>query len=290
MVTYPAFFGLPGKAVAVRLSFLTVALWWGLFSVPLFRHVPEPLMPEPLMPESPTPESPTPVPWAAPRARQRRRGLRGAFAELGATFRDIRRYRQLTLFLAAYWIYNDGIGTIVKMATVYGAEIGIGLPQLMGALVLTQLVGVPCSWLFGRLAGRLGTRGAILLALGVYGLISVGGFFLANATHFVILAALVGLVQGGAQALSRSLFAGLVPRHRTAEFFGFYSTSGKLAGVFGPLIFGAVGQLTGTSRLGISSLVFFFGAGAWLLSRVDVQQGRRAARQAERDAGYTLPD
>ncbi|PIE64265.1 MAG: hypothetical protein CSA24_03125 [Deltaproteobacteria bacterium] len=192
--------------------------------------------------------------------------------------------------MAAYWIYNDGIGTIVKMATVYGAEIGIGLPQLMGALVLTQLVGVPCSWLFGRLAGRLGTRGAILLALGVYGLISVGGFFLANATHFAILAALVGLVQGGAQALSRSLFAGLVPRHRTAEFFGFYSTSGKLAGVFGPLIFGAVGQLTGTSRLGIFSLVFFFGAGAWLLSRVDVQQGRRAARQAERDAGYILPD
>ena len=259
MVTSPQWFGLPGKAVGVRLSFLTVALWWGLFSLPLFRHVPEPLVV----------------------CGGRGRGLRAAFAELGGTFREIRRYRSLSTFLAAYWIYNDGIGTIVKMATVYGAEIGIGLTHLMGALVLTQVVGVPCSLLFARLAGRLGARGAILLALGVYGLISVGGFFLASATHFYILATLVGLVQGGAQALSRSLFAGMVPRHRTAEFFGFFSTSGKLAGVFGPLIFGVVGQLTGTSRLGILSLIVFFGVGAWLLSRVDVEAGRRAARQAE---------
>jgi len=272
MVTSPHWFGLPGKAVAVRLSFVTVAVWWGLFSLPLFRHVPEPAA----------------VPAGGHATG--RRGLLAAFAELGATFREIRRYRSLSLFLAAYWIYNDGIGTIVKMATVYGAEIGVGLTHLMGALVLTQVVGVPCSLLFGRLAGRLGTRAAILLALGVYGLISVGGFFLASATHFYILAGLVGLVQGGAQALSRSFFAGMVPRHRTAEFFGFYSTSGKLAGIFGPLIFGAVGQLTGSSRLGILSLVVFFGVGAWLLSRVDGEDGLRAARQAELDAGYTVGD
>lgn len=281
MVTEPGWFGLPGKAVAVRLSFLTVAIWWGLFSLPLFRHVPEP----------------GGVPAGGYAGGGRAAGgpaaglaaLPAAFRELAATFREIRRYRSLSLFLAAYWIYNDGIGTIVKMATAYGAEIGIGLSHLMGALVLTQVVGVPCSLLFGRLAGRMGTRGAILLALGVYGLISAGGYFLASATHFYILAALVGLVQGGAQALSRSLFARMVPRHRTAEFFGFYSTSGKLAGVFGPLLFGVVGQVTGTSRLGILSLVVFFGLGAWLLTRVDLADGQRAARRAEAEAGFAFP-
>lgn len=261
MVTSPAWFGLTGKAVAVRLSFLTVAIWWGLFSWPLLRHVPEPPI------RSGTQSSP-----------------RQAFRRLVSTFHEIRRYRSLTVFLAAYWIYNDGIGTIVKMATVYGAEIGIGLTHLMGALVLTQVVGIPCSLFFGRLAGWIGTRKAILLALGIYGLISAGGFFLTTAPHFYILAGLVGSVQGGAQALSRSLFATMVPSHRTAEFFGFYSTSGKLAGIFGPLLFGLVGQLTGTSRLGIFSLIIFFAVGAFLLTKVDVKAGQRVAREAEKMA------
>lgn len=261
MVTRPGLFGLAGAAQAVKLSFLTVALWWGVFSVPLLRHVPEPAATGGVAGQ--------PGSWTA------------GFGRLARTFHEIRSYRQLTLFLAAYWIYNDGIGTIVKMATAYGSEIGIGMTHLMGALVLTQAVGIPCAFLFGKLAVRIGAKRAILWALGVYGAISVGGFFLGNAAHFYILAGLVGTVQGGAQALSRSLFAGMVPRHRSAEFFGFYSTSGKLAGVVGPLVFGLVGQVTGTSRLGIAALLVFFVLGAWLLGRVDVEAGRRQARRLE---------
>nr|MEE4266402.1 MFS transporter [Candidatus Krumholzibacteria bacterium] len=203
------------------------------------------------------------------------------FRRLKETFGQIRRYRQLTIFLVAYWIYNDGIGTIVKMATAYGAEIGVGMTHLMGALVLTQVIGIPCAFLFGRLAVRVGPKRAIMGALAVYAVISVGGFFLENATHFYILAGLVGTVQGGAQALSRSLFGSMVPRERAAEFFGFYSSSGKLAGVAGPLLFGLVGQATGTSRLGIFALVVFFVAGAALLWRVDVEAGRAEVRLAE---------
>jgi UMF1 family MFS transporter len=152
--------------------------------------------------------------------------------------------------------------------------------------VLTQVIGIPCSLLFGRLAARTSTRRAILLGLFVYLLISIGGFFMSTPLHFYLLAGAVGTVQGGAQGLSRSLFAAMVPRHRSAEFFGFFSSSGKLAGVAGPLLFGLVSQLTGTGRLGILSLVVFFLVGGLLLTRVDVAAGVRAARRSEAEAGY----
>lgn len=261
MVTKPEMCGLSGPGQAVQVSFIMVAIWWALFSLPLFRWVPE-------MPRTSTSAHP---------------GWSGGFRRLAQTFRQIRRYRQLTVFLVAYWIYNDGIGTIIKMATAYGAEIGIGLSQMMGALVLTQVVGIPFAFLFGRLAVRMGAKRSILLALAVYARISVGGFFLQTAAHFYTLAGLVGAVQGGAQALSRSLFGSMVPRHRSAEFFGFYSMSGKLAGVAGPLIFGLVGQWTGTSRLGISALLVFFLAGGYLLTRVDEKAGAAEARRMERE-------
>jgi len=260
-VLHPEWFAMPDRGFAVRASFVSVAVWWGVFSIPLLRHVPEPK--------------------AAADGTDQSRSVWDGFRRLGRTFREIRRYRALSVMLAAYWIYNDGIGTIVKMATAYGSEMGIGMTDLIGALVLTQLVGIPCSLAFGRLAGRIGPRPAIMAALVVYAAISVGGYFMATALHFYILAGLVGTVQGGAQALSRSLFASMVPRHRSAEFFGFYSTSGKLAGIAGPLIFGVVSQLTGTGRLGIVALVVFFLAGGWLLSRVDVAAGQAAARAAE---------
>jgi UMF1 family MFS transporter len=167
------------------------------------------------------------------------------------------------------------------MATAYGDEIGIEITDMMIALIITQFVGIPCSLLFGRLAEQIGAQRSIQIALGVYVLISVAAFFMRTATHFYVLACLVGTVQGGSQALSRSLFGAMVPRHKSAEFFGFFSTSARFAGIAGPVLFGLVSQLTGQSRLGVLALIVFFVLGAALLARVDVAAGIEAARTEE---------
>ncbi|MBN1894888.1 MFS transporter [bacterium] len=234
--------------LAMRLSFLSAGLWWGFFSIPLFRDVPEP-----------------------PGEKSSLKGIRllgVTLRRLKDTFSHIRQYRDLFLFLLAFWFYNDGVGTIIKMATAYGDEIGIGTLDMVGALLLTQAVGIPCSIGFGKLADRIGSKSGILAGLGVYILISVGGFLMTKAWHFWALAGSVGLVQGGTQALSRSLFASLLPKDRSAEFFSFYNISGKFAGILGPAVFGLVGQATGNSRLGILSLLFFFITGGFLLTKV----------------------
>lgn len=249
----------PVPLLGMRLSFLSVGLWWGIFSVPLFRHVAEPK--------------------GVQIGLSGKNPIRVAVRRLSTTFSEIRRYRQLFLFVIAFWLYNDGIGTIIKMAIVFGDEIGIGIMDLVGALLLTQILGIPFTLGFGKLAGRIGARRAILLGLCVYIGVTIGGYFITKAIHFWILAFFVGLVQGGTQALSRSLYGSMVPKRKSAEFFGFYNISGKFAGIVGPAVFGLVGQLTRTSRLGILSLVFFFVAGGLLLRRVDVEEGRRVANQ-----------
>ena len=253
--------GLPSKEMASRLSFFSVGIWWAVFSIPILRLVPEPPMPE----------------ASGPRVHP----FRAAFQRLGSTFRDIRRYRELTKFIIAFWLYNDGIGTIIKMATIYGTEIGIGQTHLIGALLLTQFVGIPFSLLFGKLPRFLGTKRSIYLALGIYTLISIAGYFMTKAWQFWVLAGMVGLVQGGSQALSRSLFGVMVPKARSAEFFGFYDVSSKFAGIAGPAVFALVGQLTGTSRLSIISLIIFFVVGGLILTLVDETEGIRVAREAE---------
>lgn len=254
----PELFGLSGAESASRLSFLSVAVWWVLFSTPLFRHVPEP----PFIREQG--ESANPI--------------RAGFQRLGRTFRGIRRYQELFKFLIAFWLYNDGIGTIIIMAAIFGAEIGIGTTSLIGAILAVQFLGIPFSFAFGWLARRFGTKRSILLALGVYTVIAIGGYFMQTGLHFWILAFLVATVQGGSQALSRSLFGRMAPKAKTAEFFGFYDVSSKFAGIVGPALFGLVGQLTGSSRLSIVSLVVFFVVGGLLLTRVNEKEGIRVAR------------
>jgi UMF1 family MFS transporter len=257
----PAWFFLPNEAAALRACFVSVALWWLVFALPLFFKVSEP-----------------PVTTGRIRpARLVRQGL----LRIAATFREIRRYRQLALFLVAFWIYNDGIGTIIKLAAAYGDELGLEHQDILLALILTQFVGFPSSIGFGVLAQTIGPKRAILLGLAIYALISCAGFFLRSAWHFYALAVLVGLVQGGTQALSRSLFAAMVPKTHSGEFFGFFSTGEKVAGIFGPAIFGMIAQLTGTSRWGIVSVVTLFCTGALLLWRVDEEAGRRVARSPE---------
>ena len=252
----PGWFFMADTEVASRAAFLSVAVWWAVFSIPLFRHVPEPMRrgDEEVGPAS----------------------ILSAFKRLAQTIREIRRYRELMIFLAAFWLYSDGIGTVIKMATIYGAEIGIGRSALMGALLLAQFIGIPCTMLFGVLAEKIGTRRAIFVALGIYCMVSAGGYFMTKAWHFWVLAITVATAQGGAQALSRSLFGRMVPKSKSAEFFGFYSVSSRFAGIFGPLLFAVVGQITGTSRISIFALLFFFIAGGILLSRVDIEKGIEA--------------
>jgi len=213
--------------------------------------------------------------------------LTGGFGRLTHTFRKMASYRQLLLFLIAFWVYNNGIGTIMTMAVAYGDEIGLRLEHMVIALIITQFVGIPFSFAFGWLAKRIGAKRGILLAIVIYTIISVAGYFMQTETHFYILAFAVGLVQGGSQALSRSVYGNMVPKSQSAEFFGFYSTSSKIAGVLGPLLFGVVSQITGGSRLSILSLIVFFLVGGLLLIRVDVREGIRVAREEDVEVGWT---
>ena len=217
--------------IMTRISLASVAIWWLLFTIPLLRNVPEP-------------------PRQIFEGELHTNPIKAGFSRLGETFKEIRKYGDLFKFLVAFWLYNDGIGTIIKMATTYGDEIGIDNTSLIGVLLIVQFVGIPFSFAFGWLAKKIGTKNSIYLSLGVYTLISIGGYFLSNATHFLILGFAVAMVQGGSQALSRSLYGRMVPKSQSAEFFSFFSVSGKFAGIFGPLVFGLVSQLFGNSRLG----------------------------------------
>jgi UMF1 family MFS transporter len=262
----PLWFGLPEHStLPARLSFVSVAVWWTLFAIPLFRRVPEP-PPAPRAPDAPA---------------------FSAFGQLRETFRSLRRYKSAFLMLVAFLIYNDGIQTIIKMATAYGTEIGIGEGALIGAILVVQFVGIPCSFAFGWLAGRIGTKPAILVGLAAYTLASILGYWMTNARDFLMLAALVGLVQGGTQALSRSLFASMVPAAKSGEFFGFYSVFEKFAGIFGPLLFAVAIQTTGSSRSSILSVIGFFAVGGVLLMFVDVDAGQRQAADANAAAATT---
>ncbi|MCX5908818.1 MAG: MFS transporter [Deltaproteobacteria bacterium] len=164
----------------------------------------------------------------------------------------------------------------LSMAVIFGAEINIPQEHLIGAILAVQFIGIPCSILFGLLAGKIGAKRAILLGLGVYTGIAIGGYFLKTALHFWVLAILVGFVQGGTQALSRSLFGSLIPKGRSAEFFSFYDVSSKVAGIIGPAVFGLVGQIAGSSRFSIVSLVIFFAGGGLVLLKVKAGERRRA--------------
>jgi len=159
--------------------------------------------------------------------------------------------------------------------------------DLIGALLMTQFVGIPFSLLFGKFGKKIGTKRAIMLGLAWYTLITIAGYFMSQAWHFWALAFMVGMVQGGTQALSRSLFGQMAPKARSAEFFGFYKISSKFAGIAGPFLFGLVGQLTGSSRLSIIALIFFFIGGIVLLTLVDEKEGIRVAQEENRAIGVT---
>lgn len=262
MIQKPEMFGIPDTGTAVRLSFVSVAIWWLLFSIPIFRDVPEPKL---------TKDKAT-------------NSLGAAFLESGRqliqTFHELRKFKQALLFLVAFFIYNDGVQTMIAMAAIYAFQIGIPQGSLITALLITQFVGIPFSFLFGAVAGRIGAKAGVFIGLTVYLGITVFAYWMQFAWQFYMLAIAVGMVQGGTQALSRSIFASMVPRAKSTEFFAFFSVFERYASLLGPALFAAMAKY-GYGREAILSLIVFFLVGGILLSRVNVQAGQQAAREAD---------
>ncbi len=247
MVQSPARFGLADAAQAVQVSFVTVGVWWLVFTIPAMLFIKE-----------------------AKPARASH-GLKAALAgwrELVATLRAITRYRDLTLFLLAYWFYIDGVNTVIKMAVDYGLSLGLKSASLLTALLVTQFVAFPAALAFGWFGERCGARTGILIAIGVYILATFGAYFIHTERDFLVLAIVIGLVQGGIQSLSRSLYGRLVPPGKSGEFFGFYNMMGKFAAVLGPTLTGIVAYVSHDPRLGIMSISALFVIGGVLLLRV----------------------
>lgn len=262
MIRQPALFGLNNSLQGTYASFLSVAIWWFVFSLPIFLrvgpHLPKPVLQLPI----------------------------SAYASAGtkriiATFRKIRYYPELLKYLVAFWLFSDGINTVIAMATIYGKTIGIGTSDLIMALLITQFVGIPFTLAFGTIAERLGSKKSLYISLSIYVGIVTLGYFMENAMHFYILAVIVGMVQGGSQAVARSIFSRLVPRKQSSEFFGFLSVSSKFSSSFGPFVFAFVGQVFNNARLGILALLLFFIGGILVLRTVNLTKGEREADEIE---------
>lgn len=253
----PQWFGLTDATAAVKLILILTAIWWVVFSLPLLFWVPEPHKP------------------------QQKQSLmstaKAGVLQLAETFRHVRAYKPVLMFLIAYWVYIDGVNTIIQMAVDYGKAIGFSTTDLILAVLMVQFIGVPAALLFGRLGERIGPKIAIFIGLAVYVCVTVFAAFMRHSWQFFVLAALVGLVQGGVQLLSRSYYARLVPPERAGEFFGFYNMLGEFAAIVGPFLIGLVSYLSGSPRLSILSVILLFAVGAVLLARVDGRPAGTAA-------------
>lgn len=264
LIQNPGWLGLADAGMATRVGFLSVGLWWALFSVPLFLRVPEP----PRQVEADEKDTSSAVKVALSRLRETASELRGD-------------YKQGFAMLVSYMIYNEGIGTIIRMGGIYAISMSFPENSVIIAILLIQFAGIPFAFLFGSLGPILGTKRAILLGVTVYAGISIVAYNMETIHEFYLMAALVAMVQGGTQGLSRSLFGTLIPKHKASEFFGFFSVFAKVAGIFGPLVFGLVIEATGSIRHAILSVIVFFVVGGLLLARVDVEEGQRKAREAD---------
>jgi len=261
MVSHPDWFGLADSVQAVKVSYFTVAAWWLVFSLPILLYVKE----------------------AGPQGRARPgHGLvRAGFAQLLDTFREIRGYRITFTFLIGYWFYIDGVDTVVRMAVDYGITLGLEANDLILALLVTQFVGFPSALVYGYMGNRYGAKRALFVGIFVYLLVILWAYQMSSLAEFYAVAIVVGLVQGGVQALSRSVYARIIPMNRSAEFFGFYNMVGKFAVVLGPGLMGGVALMTGSTRMAILSVSVLFIIGAWFLYKTDIHEGERLARSMD---------
>ena len=261
MYLFPGVFGLntgDSGVQAVKASFIMVAVWWLVFSVPLIIFVRDDSSKENVKVS---------------------KAVREGFADVVRTFRSLRKLKMTALFLVAFWCYIDGVDTIIRMAVDYGTALGFPSESLIVALLITQFVAFPAALAYNSFGKKIGHKKAILVAISGYALVSAIGFFMTNVIQFYILACIIGLFQGGIQALSRSYFTRFVPEGHEAQFFGFYNMLGKFAAIIGPALMGVVTLISGSHRAGILSLIILFAAGGILLYKVDEERGIRETKE-----------
>ena len=247
MYMYPQWFGLSGPADAVLWSFMSVAFWWLIFSLPLLLQVKE---------------------KNKQVNNQYNNVVNKAFSNLLNTAKSVRQYKKVVIFLLAYFLYMDGVDTIIRMATSYGSDIGLSASSMISALLLTQFVGFPATLLFGFYADKFGYKESLTFAIIVYICVVLFSSQMNTATEFFVVAGIIGLVQGGIQAISRSYFSNLIPQEKAAEFFGFYNFIGKSSVFLGPFMVSGIALLTGSPGIGILSLLVLFIPGLILLWKI----------------------
>jgi UMF1 family MFS transporter len=258
--TTPETFGFADTEQAMLASFVLAGLWWAVFSIPLFVGVRENRIDSDI---------------------RFTQAVAGGIEQLLATFREVRRLKVVWLFLLAYWFYIDGVYTIIRMAMDYGVRLEFDQISLVWAFLITQFIGFPAAIAYGKLGEIIGARAGILITIGVYIAVTIYGYFIDVVAEFYALAIVIGLVQGGVQSLSRSLYVRIIPPRKSAEFFGFYNIMGKFATVLGPLLVAMVSGFTGDPRLAILSIIGLFVIGGVLLLLVDEVEGQRVAREMD---------
>ena len=258
MYLKPEIFGIPDGATAIKLSFLSVAVWWAVFTIPLILFVPEPKNYENI---------------------DFNNAIRMGWVQLVQTFKEIRNMKVVGTFLLAYWFYIDGVDTIIRMAVDYGMSLNFPGESLIIALLIVQFVAFPAALIYGWLASKIGAKTGIMVGITAYSFITLLGYFMTEAWHFYVLAILIGLFMGGIQALSRSLYTRIIPPDKSAEFFGFYNMLGKFSAVIGPILLGSISLMTGNVRIGLMSIVVLFIGGGIVLYKVDFDEGERIANE-----------
>lgn len=258
MYLNPKFYGITDAATAIKLSFLTVAIWWAIFSIPILIFVKEPSVQNDLGVI---------------------KSIKLGWSQLVSTIQSIRELKIVTTFLIAYWLYIDGVDTMIRMSVDYGTSLGFSSSSLITALLMVQFIAFPATLAYSWFAGKIGIKNGILVGIIGYAMISILGSMVSREWHFYALAALIACFQGGIQALSRSLYSKIIPESRSAEFFGFYNMFGKFAAIIGPPLMGYIGLITGNPRYGILSIIILFIFGGYFLIKVDVEEGERLARE-----------
>ena len=266
MITYPSSFGLADSVEGIKWSFVSVALWWAIFSIPILLFVKEPKY---------------------HKTETTFQTIKSGFKQLKDTFNEIRHLKVVFTFLIAYWLYIDGVDTTVRMAADFGITLGFDSTTIMGALVLVQFIAFFATLFYVKFSDKVGIKNAIYFAIAAYMVIILSGYFVTETWHFYVIAGMIGCFQGGIQTLSRSFYARIIPKDKSAEFFGFFNMWGKFAAVVGPLLMGTVTLVLNnmindqvlSARIGLQSIMILFILGALVLSKVNLSEGEKIAKE-----------